>query len=70
MKFGKLFKKMQTMLDINIYELSSNRFSKLTYKELRSIAKALYAADKLKTNYTILPYAKLASVVFNTVKDA
>lgn len=45
MKFGKLFKKL-IAAHPEFNNLSANRVSKLTYKEMRAIAKTLYPTNK------------------------
>lgn len=46
MKFGKLFKKL-IAAHPEFANLSANKCSLLTYKELRAIAKALYPTNKI-----------------------
>lgn len=67
MNFGKLFKKLDTVYPIK--NLSSNKFSALTYKELKDIAKVLRAKNWHSENYTIMTAKELAHLVYITVKN-
>lgn len=67
MNFGKLFKKLDTVYSIK--NLSSNKFSALTYKELKDIAKVLRAKNWHSENYTIMNAKELAHLVYITVKN-
>lgn len=67
MKYGKLFTKL-----ISIYpefaNLSANKCSLLTYKELRAIAKALYPSNKdILARYFLKNHDDLAAVVYKAM---
>ena len=67
MKFGKLFKKLIAKYP-QFANLSNNKCSLLTYKELRAIAKALYPNDKETLNRYFLKHkADLAYSVYNAL---
>lgn len=67
MKFGKLFKKLIANYP-EFANLSANRCSLLTYKELRAIAKALYPAHKnILYKYFFKNKADLAATVYNAM---
>jgi hypothetical protein len=70
MKFGKLFKKL-IAIHPEFANLSANRFSALTYKELRSIAKVLYrpANPGRLTWYMRQNHDTLAKSVYSTLMD-
>lgn len=69
MKFGKLFKKL-IAAHPEFANLSANKCSLLTYKELRAIAKALYPTNKnTLARYFLKTKSDLAKAVFSTMKD-
>lgn len=64
MKFGKLFSKLIIKFP-EFTNLSANRCSLLTYKELRAIAKALYPENKDVLNkYFFKTKRDLANAVY------
>ena len=64
MKFGKVFSKFITKFP-EFTNLSANRCSLLTYKELRAIAKALYPEHKDVLNrYFFKTKRDLANAVY------
>lgn len=68
MKFGKLFKKL-IATHPEFANLSANRCSLLTYKELRAIAKALYPTNKVTlAKYFMQTKEDLAMMVYNALK--
>lgn len=69
MKFGKLFKKL-IAAHPEFANLSANKCSALTYKELRAIAKALYPANKIiLARYIFKTRVDLAKVVYSAMKN-
>ena len=68
MKFGKLFTKLIAKYP-QFATLSNNKFSLLTYAELRTIARELRADGYLVGNYTHDPFNVLANKVYNAVKS-
>lgn len=67
MKYGKLFKKLIANYP-QFNNLSSNKCSGLSYKELRAIAKALYPNDKNTLNrYFFKTREDLAKVVYKAL---
>lgn len=69
MKFGKLFKKL-IAAHPEFANLSANKCSLLTYKELRAIAKALYPTNKITlARYFFKTHTDLAKAVFTTLKN-
>lgn len=69
MKFGKLFKKL-IAAHPEFVNLSANKCSLLTYKELRAIAKALYPTNKITlARYFFKTKADLAKAVFSAMKS-
>lgn len=69
MKYGKLFKKL-IAAHPEFANLSANRCSKLTYKELRAIAKALYPTNQLILNrYFFQTREGLAKMVYNALRN-
>lgn len=69
MKFGKLFKKL-IAAHPEFANLSANKCSALTYKELRAIAKALYPTNKvILAKYIFMTRGDLASAVYTVMKN-
>ena len=68
MKFGKLFTKLIAKYP-QFATLSNNRFSLLTYAELRTIARELRADGYLFGNYTHDSFTVLADKVYKAVKE-
>ena len=67
MKFGKLFKKL-ILTYPEFANLSANRCSLLTYKELRAIAKVLYPANKdILARYFFKTKKELAEAVYTAM---
>lgn len=67
MVYGRLFKKLQAAHP-EFKNLSANKCSLLTYKELKSIAKALYSDHKITLkNYQSSAHAKLAGMVYRSL---
>ena len=67
MVYGKLFKKLQAAHP-EFKNLSANRCSKLTYKELKNIAKVLYPDHKMVLkNYQSSNHDKLAGMVYRSL---
>lgn len=64
MKFGKLFKKL-IAAHPEFANLSANKVSALTYKEMRAIAKALYPEQKEHlVKYIFMTKEALAKAVY------
>lgn len=69
MKFGKLFKKL-IAAHPEFANLSANKCSALTYKELRAIAKALYPTNKITlARYFFKTREDLSKAVYSTLKS-
>lgn len=69
MKFGKLFKRLIAYYP-QFSNLSANRCSDLTYKELRAIAKELYYRDKDTLNrYFFKTKGDLAKMVYAALRN-
>lgn len=69
MKFGKLFKKLIAAYP-EFANLSANKCSALTYKELRAIAKVLYPTNKaILARYFFKTKVDLAKVVYSAMKS-
>lgn len=69
MKFGKLFTKL-IVAHPEFANLSSNRVSTLTYKEMRAIGKALYPTNKeVLAKYFMMTKADLAKAVHTAMKN-
>lgn len=69
MKFGKLFKKL-IAAHPEFANLSANKCSLLTYKELRAIAKALYPTNKdTLAKYFLKNKEELAAAVYTALKS-
>lgn len=69
MKYGKLFKKLIANYP-QFANLSANKCSDLTYKELRAIAKVLYYKDKDTLNrYFFKTKGDLAKMVYMALKN-
>lgn len=69
MKFGKLFKKLITAHP-QFVNLSANKCSLLTYKELRAIGKALYPLHKDTLNrYFMKSHDELAKVIYTALTE-
>ena len=69
MKFGKVFSKFITKFP-EFTNLSANRCSLLTYKELRAIAKALYPTHKdILDKYFFKTKKDLARVVYTAMSN-
>ncbi len=69
MKFGKLFKKL-IAAHPEFANLSANKVSALTYKEMRAIAKVLYPTNKdTLARYFFKTKADLATVVYTAMKS-
>ena len=69
MKFGKLFKKL-IAAHPEFANLSANKCSLLTYKELRAIAKALYPTNKIAlARYFFKTKGDLAKAIFSAMKS-
>jgi hypothetical protein len=68
MKFGKLFTKLMSKYP-QFTTLSANRFSHLTYTELKAIAKAMRANGDLYGNYTHDNHSNLANRVYRAVVE-
>lgn len=69
MKFGKLFKKL-IAAHPEFANLSANKCSALTYKELRAIAKALYSTNKITlARYFLKTREDLAKAVYSAMKS-
>lgn len=69
MKFGKLFKKLIATRP-EFANLSANKCSLLTYKELRAIAKALYPTNKITlARYFLKTKVDLAKAVYTALKS-
>lgn len=67
MKFGKLFSKL-IVAHPEFNNLSANRVSKLTYKEMRAIAKTLYPTNKeILNKYFMVSKDKLANMVYKAL---
>jgi hypothetical protein len=69
MKFGKLFTKLINRFP-QFVNLSANKCSLLTYKELREIAKILYKhyPNDLQ-KYFMKPHEELAKMVYTALKN-
>lgn len=65
MKFGKLFKAYAKLVNIDLNTLSANRCSKLSYAELRTMAKNLKYYGYVNYDYTHDSHYKLAHTVYN-----
>jgi len=69
MKFGKLFKKL-IAAHPEFANLSANKVSALTYKELRAVAKALYPTNKITlSRYFFKTREDLAKAVYTAMKS-
>lgn len=68
MAFGKLFTKLITKYP-QFSTVSANRFSLLTYPELKSIAKAMRGNGDLYGNYTHDTHSELANRVYRAVLE-
>lgn len=69
MKYGKLFTKLITTYP-EFANLSANKCSELTYKELRAIAKVLYPTNKgALTRYFFKSKNDLAKSVYMALKS-
>lgn len=69
MKFGKLFKKL-IAAHPEFANLSANKVSALTYKEMRAIAKALYPTNKITlARYFFKTREDLAKAVYTAMKS-
>ncbi len=69
MKFGKLFKKL-IAAHPEFANLSANKVSALTYKEMRAIAKVLYPTNKdTLARYFFKTKADLAKVIYTAMKS-
>lgn len=69
MKFGKLFKKL-IAAHPEFANLSANKCSLLTYKELRAIAKALYPTNKeILDKYFLKTKEYLAKAVYTAMTN-
>ena len=69
MKFGKLFKKL-IATHPEFANISANKCSALTYKELKAIAKALYPTNKITlARYFFKTREDLAKVVYSAMKS-
>lgn len=69
MKFGKLFKKLIATYP-EFANLSANKCSLLTYKELRAIAKELYPTNKdILYRYFFKTKEDLAAAVYSAMKN-
>ena len=67
MKFGKKFSKLIAIYP-EFVNLSANRCSKLSYKELKSIAKVLYPNNKeLLHKYVNNSHQNLAKLVYTAL---
>lgn len=69
MNYGKLFKKL-IAAHPEFANLSANKCSLLTYKELRAIAKALYPTNKVTlAKYFFKTKEDLAKAVYAALKN-
>lgn len=69
MKFGKLFKKL-IAAHPEFANLSANKCSLLTYKELRAIAKTLYPTNKdILNRYFFKTKEELAAAVYTAMTN-
>lgn len=69
MNYGKLFKKLIANYP-EFANLSANKCSLLTYKELRAIAKVLYHTNKdILSHYFLKSKENLAKAVYMAMKN-